>query len=453
MQAESPNTLIVHVDNLSEDVYPFIATLINGKRTFEIDENGGLADRCIFYYSGIDQLLLLVPRSIDDDFLQYFQNIFPKEYFQVKHPKIETGETSIDVLHDPVLLNQLSAIFSQYDVIKIASYSSTAQYYELVESLQKIHPNVFTMEAPTKEDSGAVNLLGSKAGLRKYRYSEDGSEYLPMCDGEIVYGVPEIVTTAIRYYKKYDGVVIKTNKGHAGMGVVIIAQGEMNENESLEKQIQARLTEEYWNIFPSVVEEFVDFDASVGGGFPNAECYVDEQGKVTYLYSCGMRVTAQGQFKGVEVGTNVLPETVEVQLRAFGDKLGTLFAQFGYVGYFDIDCIYGKDGNLFLSESNVRKTGGTHVYLMAKELFGDDFANKTYAISNNTYQMTGNQQFDFKELHEKLSPILFDSGKKEGLFIVAANLLSRGVFGYVIFGENKERANEIEAQMEALLAA
>ena len=50
--------------------------------------------------------------------------------------------------------------------------------------------------------------------------------------------------------------------------------------------------------------------------------------------------------------------------------MGEQYAKAGYRGYYDVDFIAGRGGELFITESNVRRTGGTHVYAVASRLFG-----------------------------------------------------------------------------------
>jgi hypothetical protein len=105
-----------------------------------------------------------------------------------------------------------------------------------------------------------------------------------------------------------------------------------------------------------------------------------------------------------------------------------------------------------VTESNVRRTGGTHVYHIAKELFGSDFLYETFTLSNNTFVLEDVRIDSYTQLESRLLPILFQKSKKEGVVIASANLLKHHQFGYVIFGNTKHRALEIEVEMERLLA-
>nr|MBP9814131.1 hypothetical protein [Candidatus Woesebacteria bacterium] len=123
----------------------------------------------------------------------------------------------------------------------------------------------------------------------------------------------------------------------------------------------------------------------------------------------------------------------------------------GYRGYFDIDFVASKNGQLYVTESNVSRTGGTHVSAVAEQLLGKDFMYLTYILSNNSYLLPQGSSFTFSTARERLGPVLFTKEKREGVIIISENLFAYNLLAYVIFGTNKKRAYEIEAEMEALL--
>jgi len=165
-----------------------------------------------------------------------------------------------------------------------------------------------------------------------------------------------------------------------------------------------------------------------------------------------MRVSEKGIFGGVEISEKSLPGRVASRIIDIGYLIGEQYADDGYRGYFDVDYIIGKNGALYVNESNVRVTGGTHVYQAAIELVGRDFMGKVYVLSNNMFPIPGKKKYSFKELLELMKPLLFSRKKKEGLVIVSSNLLAMGKLAYIIFGKNKKRAVRIEEEMKRLLS-
>jgi len=247
--------------------------------------------------------------------------------------------------------------------------------------------------------------------------------------------------------------VIKTNKGHSGMGVLLYRKGDLPKKYQgcFKKIVEVFGKDSYWKKFPIVVESLVIPNPRIGGGFPNAEFLIKKNGEVKLLYYCGMRVSKEGVFGGVEINEEVLPRRVASRITDIGYLIGEQYAHDGYRGYFDIDFIAGKRGNIFVNESNVRVTGGTHVYQAAIELAGRNFMKKSYVLSDNVFEIPGKKIFSFNKLHKLMEPLLFDRKTKEGLVIASSNLLLQGKLAYIIFGKNKKRALAIEEEMKRLL--
>jgi len=132
-----------------------------------------------------------------------------------------------------------------------------------------------------------------------------------------------------------------------------------------------------------------------------------------------------------------------------GFYIGEKYSQTGYRGYFDLDFIVARNGKVYVNESNVRRTGGTHVFETAKELFGKDFMYDVFVLSDNVLPLK--KKYSFGELLKLFKPILFSRKSKEGLVVVSENLLTQNKLAYIIFGRNKKRALETEEKMKNLL--
>lgn len=237
------------------------------------------------------------------------------------------------------------------------------------------------------------------------------------------------------------------------MGVLIFRKGDLPKKyRECRKKIVAMLEKDgYWEKFPIVVESLIVPDLRVGGGFPNAEFLIRKNGEVRLLYICGMRVGKNNVFGGVEIGEDVLPRRVASRITDIGYLIGEQYAEDGYRGYFDIDFIAEKKGDVYVNESNVRVTGGTHVYQAAVELVGRSFMKKSFVLSDNVYRLPRKEIFRFEELLSRVKPLLFDRKTKEGLVIASANLLSEGKLAYIIFGRKRRRAILLEEEMKKLL--
>ncbi|MEO8582060.1 MAG: hypothetical protein ABI425_05820 [Patescibacteria group bacterium] len=447
--------MTVFITNLSEDVWGFIQSIDDEKeRTFEILENSFLSDRDLFSVCDIPDACFISPQPIDPDFFQYQTELTGAQNIQALAPKVHTGEVCIDCIKDKTLFKKLVKLGKTHGGLTLLPYSTTAQFFELVKALEKAGVSVQTPDSPPKEDLWTVNFLGSKAGIRqivqKYQHLNHD---LIMADGLICSGINEIAQIAAYKYVEENGVVIKTNKGHSGAGVLIYAPDELpREYDQCVKKIKHALNlDEYWNIFPVVVESYIKPNFSIGGGFPNFECRIHENGKVEILYNCGMRMSDQGVFLGVEIQKEILPKKTQQIFHKIGRLLGKVYTQLGYRGYFDVDFIAGTDGKLYLTESNVRRTGGTYAYEAARKLIGKNFMTKSYFATRSAYPLPTKKLLKFNKVKKLLEPVLFDHKTKEGVVLTTANVFRQHKIAYIVFGKDKPRALAIEEKMHKLL--
>lgn len=444
----------VYVFNMSEDVWQFISAMTDKKtQEKEIIWNSYLCERDLFSFADEDHIVFIFPYDISRDFLEYYITLFGKKDFTILVPKKNSGEICIDSLIDKMLMQKLISTTNGHRKLTLLSYATTPQLFDLVHALEKQGLIVNLKESPDEEDSWTVNFFGSKSGIRQLSQKSLREEPdFRMSDGSIVMGIVDAAKIAASMYGRERGVVLKTNKGHSGMGILIYRNGELpNDFHTCVQTLIERLAKEaYWSKFPIVIEELIPINASVGNGFPSIEFYINKAGKVNFLYYCTLRVTKQGEFQGIEIHEDILADNVKARMLDTGFFIGEKFSQSGYRGYFDIDFAAGKNGELYVTETNIRRTGGTHVYKTAKKLFGENFLLESYILSNNSLDIHESYN-SFAQLHDRLLPLLFDKKTREGIILCSEQLLSLHKMAYIIFAPTKKRSYEIEAQMIQLV--
>lgn len=455
---EKKHNVLVYIFNMSEDVWPFISAMSNADaRSAEIVENGYLGDSRMFQFAGEkDEVLYITPQSVSDRFLAYFRSLFPDSKLTVLTTGQHSGVICEDILHDPSIMNALIEAANSTKKLTLTSYSASQPFLHLVHSLREKGLTVFTPDAPDEEDAWTVNFFGSKSGIRQLAQQSSNEEPdFKMADGVICFGIEDAAKIAAIRYIKEQGVVIKTNKGHSGLGVEIFRPGDlpMEFHACQEKIFDLLKKDAYWQQFPIIIEKLIPVSMSVAGGNPNVEFKISRNGHIDFLYHCGVLVDKSGQFHGIEVGDDIMPERVAAQIKDTGFYIAERFAQAGYRGYFDVDCVAGRNGDIYVAESNVRSTGGTFVYATAVALFGENFMFDTYLFSNNGYMVPHLKRLTFSQLFDRLFPILYNKETKEGVILTSENLLRMQKFSFIIFAKTKKRSYEIEARMEELLQA
>ncbi len=440
---------------MSEDVWPFIEAMSDKrKQQLEIEENADWGDRDLFSFCGEDNIIFILPRPVGQLFLDYYTSIFGKKNFRILVPKEHSGVICEDILHDDSVIRELEKAANGLKRLVIKSYTTSQQFLDLVRVLREWGLTIFTPEAPEEEDAWTVNFFGSKSGIRQLAQQSGAKEPdFVMSDGIVVSGIIDASRIAANKYVSENGVVLKTNKGHSGAGILILREGELpTEYAPCQKMILEILQKDtYWGLFPIVIESLISVNPAVGGGFPSVEFQVQKNGHVDFLYSGGMRITKDGVFRGMEINNNVIAEQAAVRMVDTGFFIAEQYRLNGYRGYFDVDFVAAKNGQLYVTESNVRRTGGTHVFACAERLFGKDFMYLTYILSNNSYELPFTRVFGFDEILTMLKPILFDKHTREGLVLISEGFLSYKRLMYIIFAKTEKRARDIELKMESLL--
>lgn len=458
ISSEKKHNVLVYIFNMSEDVWSFISAMSDANaRSAEIVENGYLGDVRMFQFAGEDnEVLYITPQPVSQQFLDYYHSLFPNTKLSVLTTAQHSGVICEDILHDPSIMNALVEVANSSRKLTITSYAVSQPFLNLVRALREKGLIIVTPEAPDEEDAWTVNFFGSKSGIRQLAQQSSNEEPdFKMADGVICFGIEDAAKIAAIRYVKEQGVVIKTNKGHSGMGVEIFRPGDLpDEFHACQAKILALLTKDsYWQKFPIIIEKLIQVSNSVAGGNPNVEFKINRNGHIDFLYHCGVLVTKEGAFHGIEIGHDIMPERVAARIKDTGYYIAERFAAAGYRGYFDVDCVAGKNGEIYVAESNVRSTGGTFVYTTAVALFGENFMYDTYLFSNNGYMIPHLKRQTFTSMLTRLSPILYDKTTKEGLILTSENLLRMQKFSFIIFAKNKKRSLEIEARMEELLQA
>jgi hypothetical protein len=418
-------------------------------------ENADLAERDLFALAGEDDVLFVSPVPVSDEFFGYYTSLFGRKNIKVLTPRVHTGELCEDVLEDDSCMDAIVAAANGQRRLVMVPYATSAQFLKLVNVFRAKNIEVYTPESPEEEDAWTVDFFGSKSGIRQLSQQSRLKEPdFIMPEGLINMGVDNAVKIAAKKYLLENGVVIKTNRGHSGAGVLIFREGQLptDYHECVAAITAALKKDKYWDKFPIVVENYITPNMSIGGGFPNAEFRIYKTGKIEFLYYCGMRVDRDGVFHGVEINDDVLSDKVRAQVMDTGFFVGEQYAAAGYRGYFEVDFIAAKNGELFVTESNIRRTGGTHVYRTAEALIGKEFFHDVYAISDNAFRLPKGGHYTFTKVMDALKPILFDKATKEGVIVPMARSLEHDLIAYIVLGNDKKRAADIEQRMFDILS-
>ncbi len=439
------------MSNISEDVWPFICDITpKSVRQYEIAENAFLSDRDLFSACFHSRFVLITPYPVSQDLIYYYHTIIPNSLIASLHPQIHTGQLCQDIINDPILIKKIKQLSSDYGTIKLVSVSSSPQFYQLYQYLQKQGIKIKLAQAPKPDSAWTVDFFGSKSGIRQTLNlikPPPSVSYSPGC----IATSPSIALNLVKnLYSKNRGLVIKTNKGHAGAGILIYPPNQHSLTSFIKDLSHHFAAEKYWAKYPIIIEDYIHLDTSLAGGCPSLEYLIHDDGQFEFLYDGGMRVTSDGVFQGMEISQNIIPKKYRQSMISTGHQVAALYSSMGYRGFFDIDFAIDSQKRIFITESNVRKTGGTHVYVLAKKLFGSNFLSKTYILSNNLCPIK--KGWHLKPLLHTLSPLLFNPSTKTGMIVISQNSLAYDRLGYIVFAPDKTSALRIETKAIKLLS-
>lgn len=226
-------------------------------------------------------------------------------------------------------------------------------------------------EKPELNSEWTISYLDSKVGFRTEMLRVQSflrEEIIP--EGFICRDKKEAVSIAKWFYKNKRSCVLKVNYGESGWGLIIAKRKSFNSILDLEKELEKRLNSDLiWNDTLIVVEEFIKPNVKIGGGSPSFEVFVSDSG-FKIMYGCGQLLVDQKEFVGVAMGKDFFDANINSKLRKISSAIGKRYWELGYRGFFDIDFVVSLQGKPHVIETNMRRTGGTHVFDIAKTTFG-----------------------------------------------------------------------------------
>jgi len=450
------SSITVYIFNVVEDEWSFLSTIQPIEKRYQmINKSNSAAEAYFFANANENNFIYISPIEIPEIFKNYFTEIVGKRDFEVLVPQMKTGLICKDLYTDKPVFSDFVSKLRKYQKIKLISYSASPEFLDLKEKLLQLGLNVITPESPELENAWTVNFYGSKSGIRQLAQQSKADEPdFIMPEGLICVGRLDASKIAANIYLNEKGVVLKTNKGSGGDGVLIFREGELpNDYKMCERRIYELLSEDgYWERYPIIIERLINVDYRSFGAFPNIEFKIHKNGRIEMLYYCVMMVTKEGKYFGVDINEDVLNERIATRITDTGYYIAEKYAEAGYRGHFDVDMIAAKGGKIFVSESNTRNTGGTDIYKLTRYLFGEDFFSDVYVLNRNNYKFkTKKNGISFEKILSVVEPILYSKKTKEGVVFSSSLSLEAKQLLYTVFGKNKRRAYQLEQKLLELL--
>jgi len=438
--------IIANIAEVFEDTLKKVRPAKEKTRKIQIEHN--LCDRTLLWEG--DNKIIVTPFPISP--LLFKNNVKVsgfKNCLNLYPNKVDIG-LSEAIIKDEALMEKLSDIIKANSGIRISPYAVTPSFINLIEILEKKNLNFVVKERPYKNSDWTVQFLDSKIGSRlEIDKIKDKSVNTPR--SIICRNKKEAVSVAEWFYNKSISYVIKANFGEGGWGTLIV---KIKDNKSWNK-VLSKINKEFngdciWDGGLILIEEYIETERGTSSSCPSSELFLSENGpKVTYI--CDQVVTEAGNFLGITLGRGALNKRIESKINKASIAVGKRFWELGYRGFFDIDFVLSKKGGIpYIIETNMRRTGGTHIFDVARSVFGDNWRDKTFILSQDSFRY-GKKLLSEKVILEKLKDILFPiNNKKRGVVISIINKW-KPTFGFIIIEESSDKALKTYSKMKKLL--
>lgn len=434
--------------NDTEAFEDIIQAIKNSKKRYsKIAKENFLCGRFLLWES--DDKIVITPKPIQKEIIEQIKS-FGQKNIENWFPKKIFTNLSQAIYEDKSLFKKLEGTIKKNPGVTLSPYCYTIEFSLLVKRLGEAKLKFRVDQQPIDETSSLVEYLGSKTGFRKELYKIKGIfPFIPMPNFSIHPNADEVRKSVGEFYKINKPCIIKANCGEGGWGVLFVQPEKFAESEKLFTWLQEEFKKDsIWEKGPYLVEEFIDSDNGPEHS-PSLEVFIGDKLKPVITYTCNQVVDRQGRFIGVLMGKNCIGASTEKRICEIGNAIGKQYAKLGYRGFFDIDFITSKNGEPYPIETNVRRTGGTHVFDIVHWIFGPQWNKKTVVLSSDSFEY-GVNVLSAKDIFRKIQSLRFPmNNQKEGV-IIAALASDTPVFSCIIVGSNKKRTFEIYSNLRKI---
>lgn len=415
------------------------------ERTYRTYLEHNLSERS-FFWEGDDKLII-TPHPISSEIfsknkiLMSFSNVF-----NISPGNIEIS-LSEAIINDDNLWNNLVNIIRDNPNIEISPYAYTDEFAQLIEKLKFENLNFSSNEIPKIGSEWVVSYLDSKSGFRSEMLKIQSKFDNPIIpEGFICTSLNESIKIAQWFYRRNKSCILKSDFGESGWGLLFVKKEKFISCSDIRKYIVEKIENDtIWDNSIVIVEEFIEPNKNEEYFSPSVEILVnDNQFQITY--SCSQLLGKDGDFQGIILGKNSISENIKSQLYNISNAIGQRYFELGYKGYFDIDFIISSNMNLYAIETNTRRTGGTHVFDLAKYLFGSNWENDYHFLSQDSF-VYGDKIQSINEIYSEISRVLFPiKNEQKGVIITKTNNMLPNI-GFVIISPSPNESRKIYTEL------
>lgn len=307
-----------------------------------------MADQSVFWST--NPRVLVLPAGFDKDWFADVHRVRGLDAPPVICPVSRHGVLT-DLLADPVAMATLRQRLGGYRQVRFLSWGATPDVYRLAAAVRGFGHEVL-LDVPPQERYWSSLYLDSKVSCLDLAAVVPGLRVAPCLTAdtwEELRGVLDLMAD------QGQTVIVRSAYGSAGEGSAVVAA----EPESL-RQFWRKVQEDpVLRAFPLLVQHYLPHDP--GSGCPAVDMLIgdpDDGDVIVDLIPSVMTVDVY-RFVSVNVGVRVLPPAVTEEMTRVSRAVAATAQRLGFRGWFGIDFILDRRGDLYVTEFNARRTGGT----------------------------------------------------------------------------------------------
>jgi hypothetical protein len=429
--------------------YPLLifSNIVNNLMIGKVDETYGanlnvVTPREIWLAKEGDILVSTYP--MPEDFKAYACNVLGIEkeaVITLDYPGDETEVLALRILKSPEALANLKKLLAERPTTKMLAFAHDEATLQLARELN-IELMDYT-EFPDKELIDAFYNINTKNGFRKVAASLD----LNITPGVYASNRKELFEKAFDFLQEHKKIVFKFNRSSNGYGISILEHQNFKDVASLNKHLENHIAGFDGQPQEFVLEKFIDYQ-----DIPSVELIVDDDG-YELLYLCNQFCIGYS-WAGMITPPIGLDDAINKELHEIGDRFGNYIYKLGFRGVCDVDCGVSTSNEVFASESNFRRTGGTYTDILVRRLRDRDYYNNRscYWIANvKTSENKGH--ISLTEAIERLkeSNLLFNHVTKKGVILTYYTFSKDQKWRYLIIDDSVEEVSEKEIALQKIL--
>lgn len=293
---------------------------------------------------------------------------------------------------------------------------------------------------PSQDVVDEVYQLNTKSGFRSW--ADANGHLVP--PGGTANSVEDLSKIANDLWSDWEQVLVKLDRGSNGFGHQLITKPlRTNFSSELLSAVVKEVPEQPLRF---TVEAYLPVEWR-----PSVEILVGPDGPgVSYL--CDQRCP-DDSFSGLVTPPLTLPTAAGDSLIMCGLDLGRHLFEVGYRGVFDVDACVTQEGRLYVTETNLRETGGTYLHRLAERVFQrSDYHQEVFWLQDAVPRANPSLTFEKSVLAFEEAGVAFDPVRKRGVLPLVDTVSIDGKWRYMLFADNPDEVAYYDAIARQVLS-